>query len=105
MTDLGDQDPRAGFAPAGPSQIAALLRDPFKLSHATQRREDVIRYGHEHHLKVAARILFMLKALPFDEALSVLAIVCRCATDRAIQGRFWTEEARHGSKTVGRDQT
>lgn len=30
------------------------------------------------HLRRAARILFMLKALPFDEALSVLAIVCRC---------------------------
>jgi hypothetical protein len=48
-----------------------------------------IRYGSEHHLAVAARIIYLLKPLPFDEALSVLAIVCRCATDRSIQGRFW----------------
>lgn len=45
------------------------------------------RYG--HHLHVAARIISLLKALPFDEAIDVLAIVCRCATDRNIQGRFW----------------
>jgi hypothetical protein len=55
-----------------------------------------IRYG--HHLHVAARILYYLKALPFDEAINVLAIVCRCATDRNIQGRFWDEFNLDASK-------
>jgi hypothetical protein len=49
----------------------------------------MIRYGREHHLAVAARIIYLLKPLPLDEVLDVLAIVCRCATDRAIQWRFW----------------
>jgi hypothetical protein len=48
-----------------------------------------VRYG--LHLEVAARILYYLKALPFDEALDVLAIVCRCVTDRNIQWRFWDD--------------
>jgi hypothetical protein len=58
---------------------------------AKEHRTMSIRYG--HHLEVAARIIYYLKALPFDEALDVLAIVCRCVTDRNIQGRFWRDES------------
>ena len=50
----------------------------------------MIRIG--HHLEAAAGIIRILKVYPFDEALTVLAIVCRCVTDRNINGRFWPQD-------------
>jgi len=50
----------------------------------------MIRIGHHH--EAAAGILRILKAYPFDEAISILAIVCRCVTDHDINGRFWAKE-------------
>jgi hypothetical protein len=40
-------------------------------------------------MRCAARVLAELKALPFEDAFSVMVIVVRCVVERQWQERLW----------------